>query len=399
MDAAAGVTTRNILAGKKVDPPDYGAFLLDKVLEFTTRFVAYPSNETAIAHVLWIAHAHGMGAWETTPRIAFLSPEPASGKTRALEVTEVLVPRPVEAVNVTPAALWRLVEGEDGLATIIHDEIDTVFGPRAKENEEIRGMLNAGHRRGAKAWRCVVRGKNIEVEPIEAYCAVALAGIGNLPDTILTRAVVVPMKRRSAHEAVAPFRRRKVELEAYALRDTLADWVGGIEDLLSEADPSFPDGIADRDADVWEPLLAIADAAGGAWPSKARVAAVALVALTKEKAPSLGIRLLADLQTVFGSADHLSTETILTELKSLDESPWSDLRGKPLEARKLASLLSKYEIKSTTVRIGEATPKGYRRTDLHDAWQRYLGPSPHSSATTATFATDPLGDDPPPGWE
>jgi hypothetical protein len=119
-----------------------------------------------------------MDAWDSTPRIAFLSPEPGSGKTRALEVTELLVPRPVEAVNTTPAYLFRKVSDPAGLPTILYDEIDTLFGPKAKDNEEIRGMLNAGHRRGAVAGRCVTRGELVVTEELPAYCALALAGLG-----------------------------------------------------------------------------------------------------------------------------------------------------------------------------------------------------------------------------
>ena len=136
---------------------DRGAELLDDIEVFVGRFVAYPSEHARVAHVLWIAHTHLMAAWESTPRIAFLSPEPSSGKSRALEVTELLVPRPVHAVNTTPAYLFRKVSDEAGPPTILYDEIDTVFGPRAKDSEDIRGMLNAGHRKGAMAGRCVVR--------------------------------------------------------------------------------------------------------------------------------------------------------------------------------------------------------------------------------------------------
>src|SRR6476659_1738539 len=162
--------------------PD-GAKLLNDVHAFLGRFVAYPSEHAHVPHTLWIAHAHLMDAWDSTPRIAFLSPEPGSGKTRALEATELLVPRPVEAVNVSPAYLFRKVGSAEGKPTILFDEIDTVFGPEARDNEEIRGLLNAGHRRSGVAGRCVVRGKIVETEEIPAYCAVALAGLGGLPDT------------------------------------------------------------------------------------------------------------------------------------------------------------------------------------------------------------------------
>ncbi|HEY3564551.1 MAG TPA: hypothetical protein VGL96_06075, partial [Casimicrobiaceae bacterium] len=148
---------------------DVGASLLDELYSLLRKFVAYPSDDATVAHALWIAHAHAMDAWESTPRLAFLSPEPGSGKTRALEITETLVPNPVEAINATPAYLFRKVADPEGLPTILFDEIDTLFGPRAKENEEVRGILNAGHRRGAMAGRCVVRGKTVETEELPAY--------------------------------------------------------------------------------------------------------------------------------------------------------------------------------------------------------------------------------------
>jgi hypothetical protein len=95
--------------------------VLSDVYTFTGQFIAYPSDHAHIAHVLWIAHAHLMDAWESTPRLAFLSPEPSSGKTRALEISELLVPNPVEAINVTPAYLFRKVGDEEkGPPTIVY---------------------------------------------------------------------------------------------------------------------------------------------------------------------------------------------------------------------------------------------------------------------------------------
>ena len=150
----------------------------------------------------------------------------------------------------------------------------------------------------------------------------------------------------------------------------------------------MPPGIADRDADVWEPLLAVADAAGGDWPERARVAAVALVADAKGGSPSLGIRLLSDLRNVFGEHDALSNETILIALIEIEDAPWAELRGKPLDSRGLSNRLRPYGIKPKTVRIGDRTPKGYERAELWDAWQRYLPSSPIEPATTATTAAD-----------
>jgi Protein of unknown function (DUF3631) len=363
-----------------------GARILDGVYAFLGRFVAYPSEAAHVAHALWCAHAHFMDTWESTPRIAFLSPEPGSGKTRALEVSELLVPRPVEAINTTPAYLFRKVSDPAGAPTILYDEVDTIFGPKAKDNEEIRGMLNAGHRRGAMAGRCVVKGKVVETEELPAYCAVALAGLGDIPDTLLSRSVIVRMRRRAPGETVEPFRRRIHKTEGYALAAQLAAWSATISPQMEGSWPVLPDGIADRDADVWEALIAVGDAAGGNWPERARVAAVALVADSKAASPSLGIRLLADLRDIFGDTDAMSTDAILTALKDLEEAPWSDLRGKPLNARGLASRLRQYGVKSVNVRIGDSVPKGYRREDLHDPWSRYLPGVADKSSQSATPA-------------
>ena len=147
--------------------------MMDRVHEFIGRFVAYPSEHAHNAHALWCVHAHLMHLWDTIPRIAFLSPEPASGKSRALEVTELLVPKPVLAVNVSPAYLFRKVGERSGPPTILFDEIDTVFGPKAKDNnEEIRGLLNAGHVavQSPVAASC---GQDSGTEEIPAYSAVA----------------------------------------------------------------------------------------------------------------------------------------------------------------------------------------------------------------------------------
>lgn len=354
-----------------------GAMLLDDIEEFLARFVAYPAEAARVAHVLWIAHTWFMDEWESTPRIAFLSPEPGSGKSRALEVTEPLVPRPVHAVNTTPAYLFRKVSDEAGPPTILYDEIDTVFGPRAKDNEDVRGMLNAGHRKGATAGRCVIRGKNVQTEELPAYCAVALAGLDDLPDTLMTRSIVVRMRRRAPHERIEPWRLRINGVEADKLRERLADWAESRR--LAVTWPEIPAGIEDRNADVWEALLAVADLAGGEWPERARRNAVTLVTQSADRTGSLGVTLLRDLKAVFKGAEKLPTEVILERLHEIDESPWADLRGKPLDSRGLSRRLGKYGVKPKPLRDGEAVFRGYDAADLADPWSRYVtaetGPS------------------------
>lgn len=364
-----------------------GAALLNDVEAFLASYVAYPSAAAKVAHTLWIAHTWLMDRWESTPRIAFLSPEPGSGKTRALEVTEPLVPRAVLAVNCTPAYLFRKVSDPAGPPTLLYDEIDTVFGPKAKDNEDVRAMLNSGHRRGATAGRCVVRGVKVETEELPAYCAVALAGIGNLPDTITARSIVVKMRRRARGEVIKPWRQRLTSEPATNLAVRLLEWVETIPAVIEDW-PVMPLGVEDRNADIWEALLAVADFAGGDWPDRARAAAVTLVAESGDDRLTLGVTLLRDLQTVFAGRDRLPTETILNGLLAIEESPWSDLRGKPLDSRKLAVLLRRFEVKPGKHRDGESTFRGYLAADLKDPWSRYLPPLPGKTGTDGTSGTD-----------
>jgi hypothetical protein len=364
-----------------------GGAILEDVFDFV-----YPSVHAQVAHTLWIAHTHAMEAWESTPRIAFLSPEPASGKTRALEISVLLVPNPVEAINVTPAYLFRKVGSEEGLPTILYDEIDTVFGPKAKDNEEVRALLNAGHRRGAVAGRCVVHGKTVLTEEIPAYCAVALAGLGWLPETILSRSIIVQMRRRAPNEQIRPFRRRMYEKEGARPRDRLAAWGASACDHLANNWPELPASIADRDADVWEPIIALADYAGEAWPKRARDAAIEMVNAAKDREPSLGIRLLADLRAVFEDREAMTTNEILVDLIAIKEAPWGDLKGRPLNDRGLANRLRGYGVKSKQIRFGEKGLKGYDRADLVAAWERYLPLSSDRSETSET-STDKATED------
>lgn len=193
---------------RREDATEDPAQLLDDVCAFLGRFIAYPSEHAQFAHTLWIAHTHCMDAWESTPRIAFLSPEPASGKTRALEITDLLVPNAVETVNMTSAYLFRRIGAEDCLPTLLIDEVDAFFTAKSQASEEVRGLLNAGHRRGATVGRCITIGKMIETIDSPAFCAVALAGLNWLPDTLMSRSVIIRMRRRAPNEAVEPFRRK-----------------------------------------------------------------------------------------------------------------------------------------------------------------------------------------------
>jgi Protein of unknown function (DUF3631) len=364
-----------------------GAHLLGELHDALTRYVVLPTAEAADAVVLWIAATHAQEAWYCAPRLDITSPVKRCGKSRLLDIIEATCHAPLMTVNISPAALVRLIA--DAPPTLLLDEADTVFGPKAADsNEDLRGIINAGHSRNRPyiRWDMLAR----KPESCPTFAMAALAGIGDLPDTITDRAVIVAMRRRAPGETVDRFRDRRDGAPLKELGQRLGAWVRAHLDELREAEPLMP--VEDRAADTWEPLIAIADLAGSDWPARARKASLALTAEDGTDT-SLGARLLADLLTVFGDADALHTETILADLVKLDEAPWADFpvkgrpSGRPITAGNLAELLRPYKVKSCDVKLAGVNRKGYRRDHLHDPWTRYLPDPPGGSATSATGAT------------
>jgi hypothetical protein len=350
--------------------------LLNDVRDFIKRFCVLPDDHALVAVTLWAAHAHMVEHFHTTPRLAVMSPEVGSGKTRLLEVMHLLVPESMFTLNASPAAVFRTLAVNQ--ITLLFDEVDAIFTKRGQDDthEELRALLNAGYKRGATIPRCV--GPRHDVENFPVYCAVALAGLGDLPDTIMSRSVILRMRRRAPHEPVEPFRTRSHEAPGHELRERLAQWANRVGPEAGAAWPSLPDGIADRPAEVWEPLIAVADRAGGHWPVDARAACVALCKVAAERRASLGIRLLADIRIIFGDAVALHTETIINRLVDGErhglepDAPWGSLRGEPLTKRGLASMLGKYEVRPQKVTVAGVSLQGYRREHLWDVWTRYL---------------------------
>jgi Protein of unknown function (DUF3631) len=256
-------------------PEEPGHQVLDDVVKSLRRFVAFPVDHQAEAVALWIMHTYGVDVIDTTPRLVVRSPEKRSGKTRLLEIVELLARRTVLAANVSSPALYRLIEATH--PTFLIDEADTIFGkvrngdPR---NEDLRGIVNAGHRRGVFAIRCVGEGASITVKRFDVLGPVALAGIGELPDTVEDRAVAIRLRRRRPGDHVESLRRRLHESDARGLARRIAAWVHRHQDELRDHIPTAPAGLTDRALEAWEPLLTVADIAGGTWPARGRKEAV-----------------------------------------------------------------------------------------------------------------------------
>ena len=146
--------------------------------------------------------------------------------------------------------------------------------------------------------------------------------------------------------------------------------------LLKDHRPEMPDGVTDRAADVWEPLIAIADLARGDWPKRSREAAVAFVDTRRAEQVSEGARLLAACRTVFvaSNRDRLSTAELVSGLTWLEE-------GWRLDPQRLANKLRPYGIRPVMLGSGTRGSRGYIAADFDDAWTRYL-PEPATPATS-----------------
>ncbi|WP_157249717.1 DUF3631 domain-containing protein [Nonomuraea typhae] len=347
-------------------PPD-GAALLDQLREALTRYVILPSPEVADAVTLWIAASHAQTAMAHAPRLVIRGPEKRCGKSRLLDIVEATCHDPFITVNSTPPAVYRSIGADP--PTILVDEADTIFGPKADGNEDLRGLLNAGHQRNRPAKRYNANANR--VESIPTFAMAALAGIGAMPDTIEDRAVIVRMRRRAPGEKTAPYRFRRDRPPLRELATALNQWLRADLKRLEEAEPAMP--VEDRAADTWEPLVIIADHAGGTWPDRARAAALALTAEADDNGtPSTGLRLLTDCRQAFGPDTALPTATLLDRLKANPESGWADYGPTGLTAMKLGALLREYDIRSCNIRFPDAPQgKGYQRADFLDAWARY----------------------------
>ena len=303
------------------EPVD-GAALLSEVTAAIKRYVVLTETQ-AHTVALWVLHS-------CTPRLAITSPEKRCGKTLLLDVVAGLVQRPLAAANITPPSIFRTIE----LArpTLLIDEADTFLSA----NEELRGVLNSGHRAGGQVIRTV--GEDFEPRTFATFSPCAIAMIGNLPPTLDDRSIHISMRRKVPGEKVGRFRRgRDSKLDELARK--AVRWTADNAEALRGADPKMPDGIENRQADNWEPLFAIADAVGGEWPEAIRK--VAIEACGSKEDDSHNIRLLADIQIILhdgGNTCHFTSAGLVSALIALPDRGWDECnRGRPL-TQKPASL-------------------------------------------------------------
>lgn len=362
------------------DPVD-GAELLSEIARTIRRFIIC-DPETVAATALWCTASWLVDHVNVCPILLINAPEKACGKTQLLTVAGKLVPRPAQAAGISPSVLFRMIEKYK--PTLLVDEIETVL---TKEAEDLRGLMNAGHTRdSAYVWRSVAVGDDFEPRRFAVFGFKALAGINadKLAETITSRSVVAQMRRKMPHETAERLRHAEPDLFD-TLCAKLARWAADNATAMRMARPALPEALGDRDQDNWEPLLAVADLAGGTWPVYARSTAIKLC--KGETAQSAGAELLADIKAVFDrrGIQRISMADLLAALCEDDEAPWKTWnRGKEMTPRQLGKKLREYGIESQPVKIAYETSKGYKVEQFADAFARYLSLSPATPLPSVT---------------
>jgi len=352
---------------------------------FIGRYVVVTDSQRLVLAV-YIIHSHIAHLCQQTPYLFIHSPEPECGKSRLMEVLELLVARAWMIVNPSDAVLFRKVH--QTMPTLLWDEIDAVFSPKSAQfHEEQRGMLDQGHRRRGRVPRFIGE----KVVEFNVYSPEVFAGIGTLPDTLSRRSIPISLKRRSKDEPIQDFIERDLAEEAAALRGRVEKWASKHGEAAASVRPdNVPGEMSDRMKEGCFSLMAIADLVG--LGPEVRAALVDILAADRvDSQESMRLRLLRDLRGVF-AAEYvrqgkvrraMRTEALLARLYEMEESPWATYYGRGLGTKDLSDLLRPYGIHPRQLKLRvngkQVNVRGYRReahdedSGLADAWTRYLG--------------------------
>ena len=378
------------------------AEILASIIGILNLYVVFPlPEEQPVIVALWVLHSWLFAAFDYTPYLFVYSPVFRSGKSRLFEVLNILCRNSELTFGATTASLLRLT-GETNPPTFLLDELDTVFSRRSQgpEIESLRQFFNAGFKRGSTFLRCVFKGKEILTQKFPAFSPKALAANKQcLPSTVTDRSIPIELERQGKKRKADKFRDREYRQSVQSLLDELEVLSLDLEllEVLNKARPEMPEQLNDRQQDISEPLLAIADHAGDwkttdpktgkeitvKWSEKARQALLKLYGQQDEE-QDLSIRLLKDIKRAYDETGENAffTEELLRKLVEIaDDAPWPDWFEEALKREKIQSAASKlayqlrpYRIKPKTVRKDDETGKGYSRDQFEKAWERYLTP-------------------------
>jgi hypothetical protein len=364
--------------------------VLDEALAAVRKHVRVEEHWAAAACV-WALHTHLVHRDDLlipiTPRLFFQGVAPNCGKSTALGIVRLMSQRSMLVLSTTGAAFFRL---NDAIKpTLLLDEADKSFANG--RGDDLLQMINGGHQRGfAEVHRVEeVDGKR-EVMNYDAWGAVALAGIGDLPAaTTQSRCIRIMMRRLAPGETVEHIKRgHSPALDA--ARQKYARWAADLKQL---PDITLPPELTNRAGDNWEVLLQLAALAGPRW--HALIEKAALDDAGREGPVDGALPLLADLRTVFGAKDRLTTQEITRALVGLEEpsGEWGRCnRGGPVTPyylrRALKDLLDPPGSQQWKRPSSRQNVHGYLASQLQDAFSRYL-PAAASAENTKNKTPNP----------
>ena len=369
---------------------------LDRIDHFIRRFLVLPNESDYTIISLWIAHTYFTHKIKTTPRLAIISPEYGCGKSRVLEVLESLTFKGEKLDHHTRSYLMRTVEliREEFTRppTLLIDEIDSVFRAKSEEGEATRAFANTGYR--ATGFYGITEGDSKKTPTkFRTFAPMALAGKGEvLPESVMTRAVIIRLQRRMGNEFIEDFLTDLVAFEAEELREELLGWSDYCAQDIAVLNPELP--VRDRDREVWLPLFMVAHLADSEWIKRAELALSNIEEAKSDNTLPRERQLLSDIWKIFQAQekDKIKSSVIILELIGMLDSEWGTYNyGKPINERALAKKLRTYEIKPSQIRFENGVgAKGYYRSEVESAVKRYLDPSmPAISETTETPETEP----------
>jgi hypothetical protein len=359
--------------------------LLEMLLEWIRRFVII-TREQAIVVAFWVLHTYVMDAAEWTPYLHITAPEKETGKSLLMEVLAPLTLNPRTTSGTTPAAMVRIVDKYR--PTLFLDEIDASTKGNKEMAEAQRGILNAGFKRGGKFYKC--DGKDHEVRGFDVFGAKCFAGIGDLPDTIASRSIIIEMKRKLRSETIERRRSRKITPLEAPIQSELEKWGAGVVGLLKPIEPKPIDALHDRANDVTEILLAIAQIADADWPKRLTDALIKVYEADAADDTSTGVILLTDIRDIFATREKVPSKELATALNEIEGRPWAEWsHGKGLSANQLARQMKKYRIHPHVIWDGPVSFRGYETSDFAEAWSRYC-PHPPSQSVRPSELASPL---------
>jgi hypothetical protein len=393
-------------------------------IEATIKKHVILSDHAAAALAVWMLHTWTFELRDIVAYVAIESPEKRCGKTTLLSVLAAMAHKPLIASNVTVGALFRAID--TCRPTLFIDEADTFLagngimrgiinsgntwrtayvlrltkskpntvGQAASRSAEKRNVANdfslaptgganersechlvcssgVGSGEGASSQPSPINSQPTDsgLKKYSCWCPKVIAMIGQVPDTIADRSIVVPMSRKLVTETCAPL----AELNTTEIKSKCARFALDMAHFIAEAGKIRGEGLNDRAADTFDPLYVIARLAGAGWEQKLHTAALALSssALTNNS----GSELLMDIFSVFiqsGREKILIRDLAFTLREGAHGVKSFALKYSSINEHRISEILRSYGIKTTTVRDRKEVGRGYGLAQFEQAIGRYV---------------------------